>query len=379
MYYSPFPYKLSFSGDLFDGAFVKAPSVCRKMSKSANCLDHYKEIWKSKSPHVTKCPNGFGSCCIKMCGQDMILTCLNVEKITDRKCSKRVESDQFFPRITKQQFESIIIDFQNVLLENIETNATKVNFEKKVEELKENRMLLENTLHEIRKINNQLKSSVEIFVNEYSKYNNYNDKLNSLCTDIYQSADLLTIRFDTYDFEVNPELNKNTIEINIPVFKRVEKIYKCLNTRLKDKNLKFVMKGNSYNLYHASNVLEIGLFILIDNAIKYSLPNSTITAKFVEVEDKLHLIFNNMGIRPNEDELHRLTERGFRSKKVSDYKKYDGRGIGLYLFKKICEYTKVEYKIKLGNENKYLDGDRYSPFMVELTFCHMIKKETNEK
>lgn len=375
MKYSPFPYKLSATGDFSDGAFVAVPKFCLKMAKSKSCINHYKEIWKKKSLDIIKCPHGFGSCFIKIGNQNIVLSCLNIEKETDRKCIKLVKEDQFFPRITKAQFKKIVSDYLQILHENIETTETKVKFEKEVEELHEGQILLENTLHEIRKINNQLKSSVELFTNEYSKNKFSFDKLNSLCTDIYQNADLLTIRFDTYDFEVNPELNKNTIQIDIPIYKRVEKIYKCLNTKFRNKGLRFVMKGNSYNLYHTSNVLEIGLFILIDNAIKYSLPNSSITAKFNEEGDKLHLIFNNMGIRPGEDELRHLTERGFRSKKIADSKEFEGRGIGLYLFKKICEYTNVDYKIKLGNEDRYLNGYRYSPFMVELYFNHMISDD----
>lgn len=69
-------------------------------------------------------------------------------------------------------------------------------------------------------MNNQLKSSVELFTNEYSKDKLNFDKINSLCTDIYSIANLLTIRFDTYDLEVNPELNMNAITMEIPIFKK---------------------------------------------------------------------------------------------------------------------------------------------------------------
>lgn len=377
MKYSPFPYKLSATGELCDGAFVTVPSYCTKIEKSAVCMNHYKKLFRNQTNGIIKCPHGFGSCGIKIGNQEIVLSCLNIEKETDRRCIKLVKNDQFFPRITFMQFNKIVSEYLKILHENIETTEAKVKFEKELEKLHEGQILLENTLHEIRKINNQLKSSVELFTNEYSKNKFSFDKLNSLCTDIYQNADLLSIRFDTYDFEVNPELNKNTIQIDIPIYKRVEKIYKCLNSKLKEKGLRFIMNGNSYNLYHTSNVLEIGLFILIDNAIKYSLSNSAISAKFVEDGDKLYLTFNNMGIRPSEEELRHLTERGYRSKKIANSKEFEGRGIGLYLFKKICEYTNVEYKIRLGNENKYQNGYRYSPFMVELKFENMILDDKN--
>lgn len=370
MKYSPFPYKLTPNGELIDGSFVSVPHFCRQNEKSKECANYYKSF-ANRPIGISKCPHGFGSCIVNIGTQNIILSCLNIEKYTDRKVVKFAKSSQFFPRLTKPQFDQIVTSYLRLLQENIDINETKIKFSKEVDTLHESQALLENTLHEIRKINNQLKNSVELFTNEYSKNKFSFEKLNNLCTDIYQNADLLTIRFDTYDFEVNPELNKNTIQIDIPIYKRVEKIYKCLGSRLREKGLRFRMVGNSYSLYHSSNVLEIGLFIIIDNAIKYSIPNDEVVTKFVEDGDTLRLTFYNMGIRPGDDELRHLTERGYRGKKVVEAKEFEGRGIGLYLLNKICEYTGVILNIKIGNQDKYYDGYRYSPFMVELTFKNM--------
>ena len=216
-----------------------------------------------------------------------------------------------------------------------------------------------------------MKSSVELFTNEYSKDKLNFDKINSLCTDIYSIANLLTIRFDTYDLEVNPELNMNAITMEIPIFKKVEKVYKCLGARIQSKRLKVRLEGNSYKTYRSSSILEIALFIIIDNAVKYALEGTEIIIKFKEDGNKLRVSFYNYGIRPELKELQHLTERGVRSQKIIDSNKFEGRGIGLYLLKLICENLDIKQKIIIGDENKYSDGYRYSPFIVELTFKDM--------
>ena len=68
-----------------------------------------------------------------------------------------------------------------------------------------------------------------------------------------------------------------------------------------------------------------------------------------------------------------MTERGFRSKKIVDSKKYDGRGIGLFILNTICQIIGVKLRITIGTDNKYYNGYRYSPFIVELKFDNMIE------
>lgn len=134
------------------------------------------------------------------------------------------------------------------------------------------------------------------------------------------------------------------------------------------------MDGRSYNLYLASSIIEIALFIIIDNAVKYALENTEIRIKFKEEGNKRRVTFYNWGVCPERSEASRLTERGFRSKMIVQSKKnYDGRGIGLYILKTICQIVGVKMRIQIGAENKYDEsGCKYSPFIVELKFDHMI-------
>lgn len=372
MNYSPFPYKLTNDGILKDGSLFPIPKHCSIHCRSKECSNHYNKVLKNANGLVI-CPYGFGTDIVIIGDQQLILTCLNIEKITSRKVGRLLSDKDFLPRLSKERYNKIIKDYKSLISENESSNEQAIKLARNSERVHNQKILLENTLHEIRKLNNQLKNSVDIFLSETNKPRRDWERINDVCKDIYSTASLMSIRFDYYDFEVNPTLNTNAIEIPIPIYKKIEKIYKCLTNRIIKKGLHVILDGKSYNLYRTSSIIEIALFIIIDNAIKYALEGSDIKIKFKEEGKKLSVTFNNWGICPDGSEKELLTERGFRSKKIVDSKKYDGRGIGLFILNTICQIIGVKLRITIGTDNKYYDGYRYSPFIVELKFDNMIE------
>ena len=371
MDYSPFPYKLTNNGSLKDGSLFPIPKHCSRHCISKECTEHYNKVLKNANGFV-KCPFGFGTDVIKIGSQQLILTCLNLEKITQRKVERLLSDKDFLPRLSVERYKKIIEDYKRLISENACSNEQAIDLARKSDSVHNQKVLLENTLHENRKLNNQLKNSVDVFLSETNKLRHDWERINDVCKDIYSTASLMSIRFDCYDFEVNPTLNTNAIEIPIPIYKRIEKIYKCLTNRIAQKGLHVKLDGKSYNFYKASSILEIALFIIIDNAVKYALEKSDIRIKFKEEGNKLSVTFYNWGICPDRSETSHLTDRGFRSKKIIESNKYDGRGIGLFILKTICQIVGVKLRITIGTENKYYDGYRFSPFIVELTFDNMI-------
>lgn len=371
MNYSPFPYKLTKDGSLKNGFLFPIPNFCLKHCISKECSEHYNTVLKNVDGLV-KCPFGFATDIIKIGDQQLILTCLNLEKITSRKVERLLSDKDFLPRLSLERYNKIIEDYKKLISENTCSNEQAIELARQSDSVNNQKVLLENTLHEIRKLNNQLKNSVDIFLLETNKTRYDWDKIKDVCKDICSTASLMSIRFDYYDFEVNPTLNTNAIEIPIPIYKRIEKIYKCLTGRIAKKGLRIILDGKSYNLYNASSILEIALFIIIDNAVKYALEKTDIRIKFKEVGNKLTVTFYNWGICPERSEQSLLTERGYRRKKIVDSQKYEGRGIGLFILKTICQIVEVKLHLTIGTENKYYDGYRFSPFIVELRFDNMI-------
>lgn len=373
MIFFAFPHKVSPDGELKGGSLFQIPSFCSQHCNSNECKKHYLDLSNARQTFKV-CPFGFGSSIISLDETTtVVLTCLNVESLTKKKqVSKNLKERDFLPRLSQSQYNYIVQNSKRLFLENKTSNVKLLELEKSQGRVDNQRVLLENTLHELRKINAQLKSAVEQFTAEYNKERGNFELLKNLCTDIYATSNLLSIRFDTYDLEVNPNLNLNVAKSEIPVYKRIEKIYKCLINRLNKRQVRLRLEGRSYKKFYSSNVIEIALFIIIENATKYAMPNTEIIIKFDEEDERLKVKFTNWGIRPNPNEVQHLTERGFRSQIVLNTNSYEGRGIGLYLFKRICENEHIAQKIIIGTDYKAFEGYMYAPFIVEMTFNNLI-------
>lgn len=237
--------------------------------------------------------------------------------------------------------------------------------------LNQNISLLNETLHEVRKINNQLKSSVLQLSNAlrsvYIESNKFIE-IKNIRKNIEANTSLLSIRMDTYDMIFNPESIKDEMVVPIAVYKKIEKVYKCLFAQRKEKNIEVQLSGHTDRSFRLSNTIELAFFIIVDNAIKYSPINEEVNIEFLDCVHSLEVTFTNWGIRPNSGEMAHIRERGFRSQKVIEETNIEGSGLGLYLLQQICDLNNVKLDIHIGNGSMKVNGLGYAPFIVKLTF-----------
>ena len=374
MILAPFPYKILADSIISNGYIFSIPQFCIDKKDNPKCKEFYHSLKENSGFHT--CPYGFAVECTKLGGVNIIFTCLNIDKKTDRKITRKLNHniDQTL-RMTINEYNSLKDNFDRFFQENQPTFDVAAKYTKDSSQLKLDKELLDNTIHELRKLNTQLKGVVTKLNPAISQLRNKTEYIETLNLDIYSISNLMSIRLDTYDLEVNPILNLSSNKREIAIYKKIEKVYKCLNAEAKRKNVGIYLDGKSYNLFSASNSIEIAFFIVLENAIKYSIENETIKITFKETEDRLTLTFMNWGIRPGDDEIKKLTDRNYRSRNVINRNVEEGRGIGLYLLNQICSVNDIQLKIKLGNDNKYHNGYRYSPFFVEMKFDGMIQHE----
>ena len=370
----PFSYRITAGGDLMTGILFKTPKYCCSYINNSKCRRFYQGL---KTLGVYKCPYGFGVEVLDWAGKNIIFTCLNVEKISDHNLiRKHLKSSEFYPRISLLEYNRYKESFISIINENKHSFDISVNNTIETEKIKETKELLENTIHEIRKLNTQLKSVTTKLTGALSNLKNRTDYIEALNLDVYSIANLMTIRLDTYDLEVNPKLNLETGKKPIAIYKKIEKVYKCLRGESQKKNLNIKLEGQSHNLFNANNLIEIAFFIILDNAIKYSPKNRDIVISFAEVEDQLQIQFKNIGLRPSDEEKKSLFNRGQRGK-IAIEQDIEGRGLGLYLLHQICASNNVELSLEIGSDNYYENGLRYSPFIIQLYFYNMSIVENN--
>lgn len=270
-----------------------------------------------------------------------------------------------YPRLQSKERPKLLKEQEKALAEKAALLAEKENL------LEVNRKLLDDTLHEIRKINNQIKGNIHDLSKAIDSIGIYDENIdryihNTLKT-IEGNSTLLSIRMDAYDILFNPASASKELDIMLGVYSKVEKVYKCLYPSKKEKNIEILLNGGSVKEFRLRNSIELAFFIIIENAIKYSPEGETINITFTDTKYGLDVEFCNWAICPEEDEMPKLTERGYRAKVVSKMK-YEGSGLGLYLLKQICQTNNVSYHFEKADESRFISGIMYNPFMVTLSF-----------
>lgn len=369
---SPFPYKVLNTGEIKSGCFFDIPIFCSKNCNGAKCKNFYSNL--KTEDGIKVCPYGFCAERVMIVDTEFVFTCLNVKEHSKRKeMRRRITDKDFNPSITLSKYEYLKSVFKESIIKNNSYEEYKEMRDNEV--LKNEREALENAIHEIRNLTNQLTSRADKLSEAVTGYID-KERIETLSKNIYALSNLMSIRLESYNLEVDPSIIKATSTIEIPIYKKIEKAYKCLQDNINNKNLRVTLNNKSYNRYEAGSLLEIAFFIILENAIKYSPVGETVSVDFHESNTSLRVIFKNWGLKPNPDELPRLKERGYRSKRVIDQNEIQGRGIGLYLLHQICEAYNIQIKYDIKREQKSKNGYIYVPFVIELNFENMIKVDS---
>ena len=177
---------------------------------------------------------------------------------------------------------------------------------------------------------------------------------------------MISNRFSYFDSVINPSLSVGSPYPAV-VFKKFDKMRKLLKNYQR-KNVKIFINSPSqsdykYNIY---STFETLLFILLENAIKYSPDNKNVNVFFYEKGSLLDVRIESIGPYCNENEILHLCDKGFRGEnaKIAQNK---GEGFGLNFAKRICESHEID--IAFESVYSYKDhGVRYGFFTVKLHF-----------
>lgn len=260
---------------------------------------------------------------------------------------------------------------------NLNTDSGKKNLDELVErekrvvqqekQLKANSELFDDTIHEINKIYTLLDSNANKLRKAYDSLQ-FDGYFDNIIKDIEGIVSLLSIRLQLHRYLMNPSLTEKDQTGKFVIWKKVEKIYKCLNAEKSKKGLSINMRGSNSKSFKLKNTIELAIFIIIENAIKYSPDNEEITIDFEESKNNLLVSFTNWGMCPSNEEMARLTERGFRSNIAQQNPNTKGSGLGLYILEQICKSNSVDLNIAKGDISKKISGVDHNPFTVKLTF-----------
>ena len=146
----PYPYKMFPSDSLSDGSIFHIPTFCKQNYSSCKCQQFYNNC---VSEGIKQCPYGFAVDVFKVGGQTMILSCLNVDRISDKKAiQKRLRDRDFLPRIpynsyiqSKTSICSLVEESSDFFQQESNFKKTKATYDEKTGRIE----MIHGTLSEI--------------------------------------------------------------------------------------------------------------------------------------------------------------------------------------------------------------------------------------
>lgn len=344
-----------------DGVYEKKFIFCDR-NHNHKCIEHYKSIKNKKGFHI--CPYGFSSYVTELNLQPIIYSSLEIKGYTNRKFLRKNKNKNDEKRLFLEQELKKIVDWESNIEANInaKTNILR-NYDQSVKVVSQKKEVLDDTLHELRKLNNVLKKQAFILKSELEKNNARFQELKIRSKNIYSTSQLVSARLNAYDFTLNPEIIESNPPIKISLYRKFEKARHCLEVITDEMNINIDFSGTSRSMGEFYEIIDILPFILFENAIKFNYDKNPITCEFIESENSLkEIIIKNKTQLPQEKDLDKLKQKHFRSQSIEDIV---GSGKGLYIASLICDYHNIEMTIETKH-NEVINGKAIGDFMIRL-------------
>lgn len=239
--------------------------------------------------------------------------------------------------------------------------------------LKQDREVTRDLIHELKAFNERMDSSLNVLLKalEYKDY----ETIHNTALSIKALEELGTCRMELYEYLISPQSYESMASQGVSIYKEVEKLYKSINGGWSDQARIFKLTGNSYSRFKTKRIISVGLFIIIENAWKYSHPEEPIVIDFKEANSTLELTITNWGPIIEDSEIQQIYQREYRGSEARKCDEIKGKGLGLDIAKRIFATCDVKFEIiPPSNTNIKMNGViRYTPFTVKLIFSPMTQ------
>jgi len=339
---------------IVDGSFFHLLPFCKKNCTKDKCQAYYNSL-KNANAGSYCCPYGLSSYVYTSPEGRIIFTGLRIKGIYDKKKAKVTETQDYVynPLIEESSCSSIAHEVAVTLSE-------KHSLESKLEAIRD-------LLHDARTLNGQIKNSIDLLWEMNNDENDIDyDAMIDTLKNAHVSSFMISNRFTYFDSVLNPSLSISSPYPAV-IFKKFDKMRKLLKGYLR-KNvwISLVSPTQSDYRYSIYPTFETLLFILLENAIKYSPNNKPVEVIFDEHDHILDITIKSIGPFCDENEILHLCDKGFRGQNAKVAHE-SGQGFGLNFARKIC----TMHNIGLSFKSDYLNKDhgvKYGTFSVHMHF-----------
>lgn len=294
--------------------------------------------------------------CTEKCKEkDCIILATKNENLAEYTCSKGYDNLLIISGEEKFILNGLIYDSnkevpkgrKNVREKWIIEKATIHFFAKKIQDIDN---YLEKAVNETSEKNfsmfHDFKTSMKIFylctqdiINKQNGFT-FEDKLegsDDSIKELYHALNLITSQLGMMDVIINPASitfgTKKTINI-YKLFHKISILFKHLTDK---KNVQIELTNEKGAYIRDSNCYESIEFIpliLLDNALKYSAPQSTIKIEISQLFNRVRIKVKNIGPFVRNENVERIFEKFFRDEAGKQYSK-QGIGMGLWIAQQI--------------------------------------------
>ncbi len=258
------PYYDRTSNKTIDGEVYTLHKFCSKVL-SEKCREFYQSIDKAG---FYLCPFGYNTYATNFSiANNILYTSLLIGNMYDKKkLKKRAEEKNKF---SEDEIIRLIGIFEQLYKR---AKASEINTEYES-------TLIRDIFHEVRRLSRDINSqSMELV----KKIGTNDEKISPIVDNILATMQLVSIRLDSYELYKNPGAITSATQPNIVIYRKFDKARFILAAQAKSKKLNLNFNNQSHFAISGYEIFDLLPYILLDNAIKYSVKNQDIDVYFDE-------------------------------------------------------------------------------------------------
>jgi len=184
-------------------------------------------------------------------------------------------------------------------------------------------------IHDIKKTNSTIYRKIENYILTSCEDSNKNldnciNNANPDIVGIYKAVSLLTYQLGIIDYISNPDAVTYGQKKPIKIYKVIDKLVRIFQAHYS--SIRFKLEGTSHNQLYLYDSFIALVFIILDNAKKYSLDNQDIIVKINDLGSDVEVSISSFSPYLSEESKKNIFKKYYR-----EHNHKEGQGIGLYL------------------------------------------------
>ena len=320
-YICPFPH--IHEDDVHTGLSVDIPSVCRKKCRARVCLTPDNSDSKNlQGVRHFQCDRGFSFYCGTTDHTSQLILCGLIDRVHNNSADSNLRRTYRGNRISPVEVEE--------WYRNMEKAAAMVSNNEK-SAASEALLIFHDVRSSVTAVYNNLASCLRADAGNLDPAHIDEHGNHELVT-AYRSAQLLTSQLSLMDVIANPDSAAYSRPRKTRVYELFHLHKWIFQKRASHRKIRIKLEGTSYNAPRLYDSFLLIPHVLIDNAVKYSLPNQTVLIKVDDVGDSqgVRVSVKSYGPTVDAEERAAIFERRFRGMNV-DSIAVRGSGMGLWI------------------------------------------------